>query len=673
MSRWRFGALALLTALSFARSVSAREPVTRAPPSLLNELGTPAAERLLSGETSGERLRAFARLSALGNARALDLLARALEPGGAARGAEEHLAAVRALAPHAKLPVARDALVRALSSPPVESGAAPLSDWVRSAAALALAHSGEPAAHSALGRALRKPGHAGELAKQAFVDSPPQDLTPLLHAPGAPTATLCEALAELGDLRAEGFLREVVQRGAPEARAAAALALQSLGSTEVVELARHWLQKERQPALLRSAAEILSRAGHADAMPAASRLMEVDPTGEQALALLLSTDGRVPAPPGLTVELAGDRAPALLELFARGLPWGGSRLERALASPETAGLALYALARAPGARSRERLNAALGDERLRASALRALSLRSVRLNERAPRALRLIGELWGSGRAEERASAALARGLLEPETLPEILASTDSVVVRAVARLALSGDAARAAALRLSREQDPVLKVALSASLLEPTAADLIPTPTLLELTQGAGPAALLAAAALSARKDAELSPLIRELLSSPDPWLRAHALLGLSRARSPDALGLIEGAYRFEPDESVRHAAVVALSRRPEPVRARTLRLAADLDAASTVREAARLALTGQSLGDGALGLDSIWLELLPTAGLEPGMVPAAQVRIGWGLALPLVADPDGVVAVGGVDSAGLSVRLALLDERVKLAGASR
>ena len=109
----------------------------------------------------------------------------------------------------------------------------------------------------------------------------------------------------------------------------------------------------------------------------------------------------------------------------------------------------------------------------------------------------------------------------------------------------------------------------------------------------------------------------------------------------------------------------------RPVAVKARTLRLAAELDGARSVREAAKLALAGHALGDGALGVDSIWVELTRTAGLEASAVPAAQVRVGFGLALPVVADPDGVVAIGGVDPAGLSVRLALLDERVLVPGA--
>jgi HEAT repeat protein len=612
-------------------------------------------------------LRALERLSALGTPRAVELLARALDPGGAARGAEEHLAAVRALAPHAALPLARDALVRALSSPPVEADAGPLSEWVQSAAALALAKTQEPAALSALGRALRKPGHAAELSRDALLAFPPRDLAPVLHVPGAATKDLCQTLGELGDLRAEGFLREAVRRGAPDVRAAAALALLRFDVTEVVELARHWLRSERQPVLVAAATEILARRGAPDATPALSELSRSDTA--RSFELFLLGQGRVALPASLDPASASERLPELLELLARQAS-AVPRIEQALASPEQAGLALYALSRAPGASARQRLERALGDPRLRASALRALALRSSRLADESPALAQALS--GASATPAERAARAFARALLQPGTLPGALASSDRVVVLAVARLATSGAGARAAVQRLLGEQDPLLRAALSAGLADAEAAQLLPTPLLLELAHVAGPGSLLAAAALAARKDADLLPLVRELLASGDPWLRAHTLLGLSRAGDPDVLGLIENAYRFEPDAQVRWAAVVALSRRPESVKTRLLALAADLDASSDVREAARLALSGRTLGDSVLGHETAWLELAKTPGLSADSAPAVMVRCGGGLALPALADPDGVVALANLDPAPLEVRLALLAPRVNLRGAS-
>lgn len=639
---------------------------------MLNELGAPAAERLLASDASRERMRGLQRLSALGTPRAIELLARALDPGGAARGADEHLAAVRALAPHAKLPEARAALVRALSSPRVEVDAGPLSEWVQAASALALAQTQDAVALAALGRALRKPGHAAELTKQALLANPPLELAPLLRAPGAPTKELCETLGALGDLRAEVFLRDVVRRGAPDARAAAALALLRFGSTEVVELARHWLRSEHQPVLVAAAVEILTRRGTRDAAVALSELSGTDATRELAIGLLLQTDGGVQAPAVLSMDLAGQRAPALLELFARGGGWGVPRIELALQSPDTAGLAIYALSRSPSGVARARLERALTEPRLHSFALRGLALRYTRLGETSEALNQALQASRGATLPVDRAAVAFARALVEPASLVHSLHSKDAYVVRAVARLAFQGSAAKAAVRRLLNERDPSLRVALAIGLADAEAAELAPTPLLLELSHGAGPASLLAATALSARKDADLQPLVRELLSQGDPWLRAHTLLGLSRARDADALGLIENAYRFEPDATVRHAAVVALSRRPEKVKLRTLTLAAELDASRAVREAAKLALSGRALREGVGGPETLWLELAKNPGLSAAALPAAQVRAGSGLAFPLLADPDGVVVLAGMDSAALEVRLALLDERVDVPGAS-
>lgn len=671
---WRLSVAALLAAAALvawsAEARAQRVSQSAKQPSLLSEFGAGAAERLLASEASSDRLRGFARLSTLGTPRALELLGKALDPGGAARGAEEHLAAVRALAPHAKLPLAREALVRALSSPPVEADSGPLSDWVRSSAALALARAQEPLSLAALGRTLRKPGHAAELAKQALIADPPRDLAPLLHLPGAPSKELCETLGALGDRRAEGFLRDIVRRAAPEARAAAALALLRLGSTEVIELSRHWLRSERQPVLVAAATEILVQSGAVDASGPLGELARNPATRDLALSLYLHTGGAIPAPAEFTPAMAAEHSGRLLELWARGGGWATSRLEAALGDRSTAGLALYALSRAPGEVARLRLERALSEPALRALALRAMALRHFRLGDDAARASALVPTLLSSTQPAERAAAAFAGAVLAPDSIPGLVASRDPVVVRAVARLALSGGAARAAALRLTRERDPVLRTALSIALLDQAAAELVPTPLLLELVHDASPGSLLAAAALSARKDADLLPLVRELLGSGDPWLRAHALLGLSRARDPDVLGLIENAYRFEPDEGVRHAAVVALSRRREAVKQRTLRLAAELDAAQSVRSAARLALAGQSLGEAALGPDTAWLELVQNPGAAAGAAAAAQLRVGLGLALPVVADPDGVVALAGTDPAPLALRLALLEDRDSVAG---
>ncbi len=673
-------AATLLLAFDVAAAPAAIPPAgaTRPPAkpltTLLSRFGSAATERLLASDDSKDRRRALVRLSGFGTPHALELLAKALDPGGAARGAEEHLLAVRALAPHASVPTAREALVRVLSSPPAEGEARALSDWVRASAALALARTQDPAALSALGRALRKPGSAAELSQQALLAHPPRDLAPLLSAPGVSSKALCETLGALGDRRAEATLREVVRRGTPEARASAALALQRLGSGEVVVLARHWLHSERQPALLVAAAEVLIRAAEPDAGSALAQLAENDATREAALSLALQSDGSVPIPKRVDLRLAAERAGQLLELWARSSsPADAALLEQTLERLEFSGLASHALARSPKASAGARLKQALHQSELRPLALRALALRSHRLREDDEALLLLLPGYLRSKSPAERAAAAFSLGLLRPAELPRLLGSNDAVVVRAAARLASTGEAAQVAVARLLREPDPLLRVALSIGLADPRATEQVPTALLLALAQAGEPGCQLAATALAARNGAALDPFVRELLASRDPWLRSHTLFGLGRARDPSVLGLIVAAYRFEPEASVRHAAVVALSQRPEPLKRRTLRLAAELDASPLVREAAALALSGHALGQTALQAESLWLELPRTPALQPKATPAALLRSSQGLALPLVADPDGVLTFVGADFGPVELRLALPGDRVNGLGANR
>ena len=90
-------------------------PVAEEGVSLAKRLGIRSAERLLRSEVSSDRERGLERLGSVGTTRALELLARALEPGGGAQTARERLIAVRALAPSAREAEVRLALLRVMS------------------------------------------------------------------------------------------------------------------------------------------------------------------------------------------------------------------------------------------------------------------------------------------------------------------------------------------------------------------------------------------------------------------------------------------------------------------------------------------------------------------------------------------------------------------------------
>jgi cellulose synthase operon protein C len=163
--------------------------------------------------------------------------------------------------------------------------------------------------------------------------------------------------------------------------------------------------------------------------------------------------------------------------------------------------------------------------------------------------------------------------------------------------------------------------------------------------------------------------------LENIDPVLRAHAAFGLALSPLPDAVSRLANAWRFEETPRVRRAIVLALGRRREPQRMFTLELAAKLDPDEQVRETARLALRGElplplgRFGAGCAGNDArvggcyaAWITLAPSS---PAGAAAVRERAGrlldaTGLALPVVADPDGVLIVPGVSAGGASFRLA-------------
>src|SRR5688500_19130003 len=98
-------------------------------------------------------------------------------------------------------------------------------------------------------------------------------------------------------------------------------------------------------------------------------------------------------------------------------------------------------------------------------------------------------------------------------------------------------------------------------------------------------------------------------------------------------------------------------MPRRSQAVRKRTLELAAALDADPATRELARLALAGAT--------SAVWSRGPGTflAGLEraDGDARGALVTAPGGLALTVLADPDGMLAVAGLGAGPVDVPAAL------------
>lgn len=629
--------------------------------SLRERFGALPAERALRSSEPAERERALERLGALGTPRALDLLVTALEPSGAAQAPRERLIAVRALARHARDPRVRDALVRVMTGISASAERSdPLQGLLRDTAALALAASGEPSAKVALARALRQPGRVAEAARAALAAHPLPDLDRVVQSHGAPTLELVRLLEALGGSRAIATLREVARRGTPELRLEAGLSLARLGSFEAVELAKHFGARPKSRFSL-AAAEILVLARDPAADALVATLFEHADTRGAALELAKDV-------PGARVRSALLRAleagkPSELSLVVAALARSGGAvgvraLGRLGGDPVRRDLAAQALALTPGNAALAELARWARDPSTRRLAARASALRRIALGEGLEDARELFDALLASKTAADRAAGAFGKALADAEAAAALLSHRDPAVVEAAARAAPFVGAADAAARALLAHAPSATRTQLAVSLLVPNARALVPSEVLVELIDEGGLAAPLAVYALSERDSEATRPRILEHLASPDPLYRAHAALGLGASADPSALGVLEAAYRFEVEPSVRRAIVHALSRRPQGVRARTLRLAATLDPDAETRELSRRGLERALAPTFETGTGTLSVALVRADGTRRGAI----LRLPSGLAAPVLADPDGIVTLAGFGAGNVALRLALV-----------
>jgi hypothetical protein len=670
--------LALSAAPRSAHAQMGHAPPRAQAPSLVaatlrRRLGVDVADALLTSQDPEERQRGFERLSSVGTAQALDSLLKVFEPGGAARSARDRLIAVRALAPHARLPAARELLVRVM----VGVGSNPdrpeaIDGLIEHAAALALAASGDDGALSALGKALRQPGHVADTARDALLAFPPRNLQLIAQSRSAPTNALVSLLGELGDPRAIPALRDIVRSAAPDVRAEAAVVLGQFGVTETIELARHWLAHESSPDLHLAAARILIELHAPDAAAAVRGLLANEAT--RSAAIELANSASLPELSSTLEQLSrqseGDERSALLAaLGLAGTREAFSFLGGALSARETSSAAALALALAPSKGAEATLSQALGAQGTRRVAVRASVAHYAALG-RTPSGLSSALAALGSSRdPADLAVFFQASAILSPDRTASLLKRASVSEVRALGRAALLPEAARALAERLASEPNEALQSALSSCLASPDAAELVPTDVLLALLDARGLAAPLAARALAARDSPTLRPKVLALLASDDALLRSHVALGLARSEESSALGVLERAYRFETDDTVRLALVQSLAARREPARRRALALARTLDRSSAVRDAAALGLAGAEPASRSSGPASAWLDFRSSAREKPASrpepatndaTPAALVMTSNGLAVPAFADPDGILLLPALPTGPLSLRLA-------------
>ncbi|WP_437671820.1 HEAT repeat domain-containing protein [Sorangium sp. So ce131] len=669
---------------------------------LRGSLGVPVAERLLSSGDPEARLRGIERLGTIGTEEAVSALLAAIEQGSpAARDLRARLEAARALAPHAHRDNVRQVLTRELSEggASARGAAAPLGEVLRGTAALALARAGDKRALGALAGAIVQGGAAGEAAARALRAYPPESLQLLLGGRKRIEPALVGFLGELGDLRAIEALRPMLEGGDRAAQVAAARALARLGDEAALAKARAWIRKP-EPRLLEAAAEILVYLGAPEAPDAVAallgseaarleglRLAELAPSARLATALaraipLLPEDARPRA-----VAALGRAGGAEAARQLRGLMEGG-----ALATA-----AAFALATMPGAEARAALEAAIEaaigaaakgpraakDGALQRLALRAGVVRALALRDPpAPLEERLLAALAAPRGSAERAVGAFGAVALGLRGAGEVAgacapASCDRAAVHAAARGALArGDAALAELAplfeALAAPGDPgaapdAAAISAGVALLAAPRGGGLTTSRLAALAEAGGPLSPLAARALAARDDEVIRGRLKRLLEGSDPVVRAHVALGLGGDPMPDSVSLLARAYRFEDDPAVRRAIVRGLSRRAEMQRRRVLQLARDLDPDDGVRALARSALSGAEARPlepprAALATGVVWIAIVPN---DPSAAASAASRAARlvrpdGLAVPVVADPDGVLLVPGVPPGVSSVLLA-------------
>ncbi|XYH95217.1 HEAT repeat domain-containing protein [Sorangium sp. So ce1128] len=669
---------------------------------LRGSLGVPVAERLLASSEQEARLRGIERLGSIGTEEAINALLAALEQGApAARDPRARLAAVRALAPHAQRDSVRQLLSRELAEggAPARGAASPLGELLRGTAALALARSGDKRALAALVNAIVQGGAAGEAAARALKAYPPASLQLLLGSRKRLEPALVAFLGELGDLRALAALRPMLEGGDRAAQVAAARALARLGDEAALAKARAWLRKP-EPGLLEASAEVLVHLGAPEAPDAVAALLGSELARLEGLRLaeLAPAERLVPALARALPLLPEDARPRAVAAIGRA---GGAEAARQLRRlsierPELATAAAFALATTPGAEARaavaEMIDGprAAKDADLRRLGLRAGVVRGLALRD-APGALeaRLLAALAAPRGSSDRAVAAFGAVALGLRDAGEVVgecspASCDRAAVHAAARGALArGERALAALAPLFAElaapadgagsaksgggAPDAAAISAGVALLAVPGGGAVATSRLAALAEAGGPLAPLAARALAARDDEVIRGRLKRLIEGSDPVVRAHVALGLGSDPMPDSVSLLARAYRFEDDAAVRRAIVRGLSRRAEVQRRRVLEAARDLDPDEGVRALARAALSGVApraldLPRPALATGVVWVAIVPndrSAAASASSRPARLVRPD-GLAVPVVADPDGVLLVPGVPPGVSSVLLA-------------
>jgi HEAT repeat protein len=641
------------------------DPTVEASRSLRQRVGVVPARELLESRVQSERLRGIARMAHIADDDAVASLVDALAPGTAVRGDPlARVAAVRTLAAHVGDDDARKALAAVLSQARAGSADQPLDRLARRTAALALARGGNRKAISTLVRAVAAGGRAAEAAAAALRAYPPAELGAFRRGRRSASPRVVALLGQLGDARAIGLLRKQLRSKSTKLRSAAVLALAQIGDAHALPVARSLASKsDLRLALVGAEAMLWLDAPEGTAVLA--RLAQKPAARRPALTLAL----RAPAPAlndtaaavlKATVP-AADKELAIQLLGLIDDPRSVPPLLEALADPALSTAAAFALARHSRAAAEvglRRASETAKDGALRL-VLRARVVRALRLRETPAELVGRLRSLLAGKAAADQAAAAFGLAALGADA--SLLASKYPAVVAAAARgaLARGPNALQGCRRHLAKANDSPTAEQIACGVALLSGDTPVATAQLVRWAELGGPLGPLAAYRFATRDSRPFRSRLRRLLAGSDAVVRAHVGLGLGASPEADAAALLTDAYRREPEASVRRALVRALSQRGERLRLAVLVLARDLDPDPQVRALARnaLALRPQPVRQPPVGPAVAWVHLRSNdPARTEGLARAGRLRRDDGVALPVVADPDGVLLVPGLSTRGLA-----------------
>ncbi len=606
---------------------SAAERPERRPGGLLSDrFGYRRFDRLLGSSHPEDRLLAYSALARQKNPHALEALRRALNPPSPGRDPYERLAILRIAARHAAYPSLRDEFARILSEPaprgtkpPAPRGSAATSEGLlREVAALTLARYGGVEGEQILLRALHQPGPAARASAMALEAHPAVAQSLIERSPQTLTPEELEVLASRRNPAPVGALKRIVVEAPPPLQARALLALHRLQDAEVVPVAAYWLDQESaSDEQHRVALEILADAGHKD-WPRRAREGLASRSDRGAVIELLL---RTPAPAledelgDLVPEASAAEAGRLLTAVARTRSKVAlSRLERWLFTPRLAPLAAFALSQWDGPAAERILLAPRRDPSAARWALRGAVLSARRSGVRSPQLDTALARLERSTSTHDRADAAWAETILEPDR-PVRVAPTEDPARRHGATSALPLRD-RDAHLRAAKLLDSVAPLAHAGEVVgvlgDDSAMRLLPQRVLEGLLTHSRGLARIAITELVRRIAESDEDRVGNWLVDPDPWFRVRVVMGLGLSRAARASEHLERAYTRELDPTVREAIIDALGRHGPKAPFATLMVAENLDPSPEVRDAARRVRLGLSSKIEADSSAGAWLALV-------------------------------------------------------------